>query len=210
MLRLPLLAAAMLLAHTAHGADVGVVGLFPGKAVLVIDGAAPKTYAVGATLAPGVTLAAVNRDSVTLDNGGRRQVIALGEHMNRAPAGGGASVTLQADGRGHFMVQGQINGGTVRMLVDTGATLIALPAQEALRLGIDYKQGPRGMVSTANGLVPAYRARLDSVKIGDIVLNQVDAVVQESGLPYALLGMSFLNRTEMRRDGQQMTLTKRF
>ena len=162
------------------------------------------------SVAPGVTLAAVDQEGVTLDTGGKRQSVALGAHMNRAPAGGGASVTLQADGRGHFMVQGQINGGAIRMLVDTGATLIALPAQDALRLGIDYKKGTRGMVNTANGLAPVYRTRLDSVKVGDIVLNQVDAVVQENGLPYALLGMSFLNRTEMRRDGEQMTLTKRF
>ncbi len=206
--RLPLLAM-LLCAGAAHGADIGVVGLFPGKAVLVVDGAAPKTYAVGATVAPGVTLAAVDRDSASFDADGRRQAIALGAHVNRAAAGA-ASVTLQADGRGHFLADGQINGGTVRMLVDTGATLIALPARDAERLGIDYKKGQRGLVSTANGAAPVWRVRLDSVKVGDIVLHQVDAVIQENGLPYALLGMSFLNRTEMRRDGERMTLTRRF
>lgn len=207
---LPPLLAALLLAGGAGAADISVVGLFPGKAVLVIDGGPPKTFAVGASVAPGVTLAAVDQDGVTLAADGKRQSVALGTHLNRAPAGGSAAVTLQADGRGHFVVEGQINGGTIRMLVDTGATLIALPAQDALRLGIDYKHGPRGLVSTANGPAPVYRVRLDSVKIGDIVLNQVDAVVQENGLPYALLGMSFLNRTEMRRDGERMTLVKRF
>ncbi len=208
--RIALILVAVSFASLAQGAEIGVVGLFPGKAVLVVDGAAPKTYALGASVAAGVTLAAVDHDSVTLNLGGKRQTIALGTHINHAAAGSGASVTLQADGRGHFVVQGQINGGTIRMLVDTGATLIALPAQDAQRLGIDYRQGQRGVVNTANGQAPVYRIRLDTVKIGDIVLNQVDAVVQENGLPYALLGMSFLNRTEMRRDGEQMTLTKRF
>jgi aspartyl protease family protein len=207
-----LLLALVLCAGAAHGAEVsiGVVGLFPGKAVLVIDNAAPKTYAVGASVAPGVLLAKVDTDSAGFDLHGKRQTIALGAHMNRTPASNSTSVTLQADGRGHFMAEGQINGGTLRMLVDTGATLIALPAQDAQRLGIPYKKGERGMVNTANGPVPVYRVRLDSVKIGDIVLNQVDAVIQENGLPYALLGMSFLKRTEMRRDGEQLTLTKRF
>ncbi len=205
-----LLLAATAFAGTAQASDISVVGVFPGKAVLVIDGGTPKTFAIGASVAPGVRLAAVAADSVTLDANGRRQTIELGAHLNRTPADGAASVTLQADGRGHFMAQGQINGGTIRMLVDTGATLIALPAQDAQRLGIDYRKGVPGMVNTANGLAPVYRIQLASVKIGDIVLNQVDAVVQEKGLPYALLGMSFLKRTEMRRDGEQMTLTRRF
>ncbi len=210
LLRLACFSALVLAASAAHGAEIGVIGLFPGKAVLVIDGAAPKTYALGATVAPGATLLAVGQDSVTLEIDGKRQTLALDEHVNRTPAAGAASVTLQADGRGHFMAQVQINGGMVPMLVDTGATLIALPAQDARRLGIDYQKGQRGLVSTANGPVPVYRTRLDTVRIGGIVLNQVDAVVQENGLPYALLGMSFLNRTEMRREGGQMTLTKRF
>ncbi|MGV3654925.1 MAG: retropepsin-like aspartic protease family protein, partial [Noviherbaspirillum sp.] len=66
------------------------------------------------------------------------------------------------------------------------------------------------MIATANGQVPVYRVRLDTVRVGEIELTQVDATVQEQGLPFALLGMSFLNRTEMRRDGQHMTLTKRY
>jgi aspartyl protease family protein len=96
------------------------------------------------------------------------------------------------------------------MLVDTGATMVALSASDAVRLGIDYSKGQPGMVSTANGYAPVYRVKLDTVKIGNIELNQVDAVIQENGLPFALLGMSFLNRTEMRREGEQMTLTKRY
>ena len=96
------------------------------------------------------------------------------------------------------------------MLVDTGATMVALPAADAVRFGINYKNGRPAYVNTANGAVPAYLVKLDSVKVGDIELHQVDAVVQEQGLPIILLGMSFLNRTEMRREGEQMVLTKRF
>lgn len=108
------------------------------------------------------------------------------------------------------MLQGQINGGMIRMLLDTGATMIALSAADAVRLGIDYKKGQPGMVNTANGPAPVYKVTLNTVKVGDIELNQVEALVQEAGLPFALLGMSFLNRTEMRREGEHMTLTKRY
>jgi aspartyl protease family protein len=205
-----LFASLSLIPFSAIATDVGVVGLFPGKAVLVIDGGNPKTFSVGASVSSSAKLVAVDPSSATLEINGKRQTIALGEHVNRAEPSGPAKVTLKADGRGHFMAQGQINGGTIRMLLDTGATMIALSAADAVRLGIDYRKGQPGMVNTANGAAPVYRVKLNTVKVGDIELNQVDALVQETGLPFALLGMSFLNRTEMRREGEQMTLTKRY
>jgi aspartyl protease family protein len=191
-------------------ADISVVGLFPGKAVLVVDGGSPKTYAAGSAVTAGVRLLAVDRAGATLDNNGRREVLALGSHVNRQAPAAQAGAVLQADERGHFFAQGMVNGSPLRMLVDTGASLIALPAADALRMGINYRKGQQGMVSTANGVAPAFRVRLDTVRIGDLELNQVDALVQEQGLPIALLGMSFLNRTEMRRSGDQMTLVRRY
>lgn len=211
IMRLIAIAAALLLfVEAAAAADVSVVGLFPGKAVLVVDGAPPKTYSVGNAVADNIKLYAVSESGATIDTNGKRQTIAIGEHINRNAPSGAASVTLRADGQGHFVAQGQINGGTVRMLVDTGATMISLPATDAIRLGIDYKKGQLGYSNTANGTTPVYRVKLNTVKIGDIELSQIDALIHESGLPFVLLGMSFLNRTEMRREGEQMTLTKRY
>lgn len=210
MWRTLFLAGAILSIPCAHAAEIGVVGLFPGKAVLVVDGAAPKTYAIGSSIGDGARLVAVTDAAATFEINGKRQTIMLGDHINRAGPGAQSSVTLQADGQGHFVAQGQINGGTVRMLLDTGATSIALPATDAVRLGIDYRRGRPVMVNTANGTAAAYQIKLDTVRIGGITLNQVDAIVIENGLQIALLGMSFLNRTDMRREGQQMVLTKRF
>jgi aspartyl protease family protein len=207
---IPRALALLLFANAAFAADISVVGLFPDKAVLVVDGRPPKTYSVGNTIAEGIKLASVNQSSATVEMNGKRETIMLGEHVNRSASSGIASASLKADERGHFMAQGQINGGRAQMLVDTGATMVTLPATDAARLGIDYKRGQISYLSTANGVIPAYRVKLDSVRVGDIELNQVDALVQESGLPVILLGMSFLNRTTMRRDGESMTLTKRF
>lgn len=199
-----------LLASFAHAADISVVGLFPGKAVLVVNDAQPKTYSVGSTVVDGIKLIGVGDGTATFDNRGRHETITLGDHVNRGAPTGNAKVTLQANGQGHFITQGQINGGTLRMLVDTGATAIALPASEAKRLGIEYKNGRAGHVNTANGTAQVYMVKLDTVKVGDIELHQVDAMVHEDGLPIGLLGMSFLNRVDMRREGEQMTLTKRY
>jgi aspartyl protease family protein len=135
----------------------------------------------------------------------------MGQAYSAAARAGRQNVTLGADPRGHFVTMGSINGGSVRFLVDTGATLVALPAAEARRLGINYLQGQRGQVQTANGAAVAYRVKLDTVRIGDIEVNNVDAVVSEGDtMGVTLLGMSFLNRMEMKRDGQSMTLTKRY
>lgn len=199
------------LVFSVQAAEIGVVGLFPGKAVLVVDGNSPRIYAVGGIIADGVKLVAVDNLSATIETKGKREKLEMGQHAHRSMAGGNTSITLQADTHGQFKVQGKINGGSsVEMLVDTGASLIFMPATDAKRLGIDYKRGRVGRANTANGIVNMYVIRLDSVKIGDIELNQVDAAIQEEGLPFTLLGMSFLNRMEMRRDGEQMVLTKRF
>lgn len=200
----------LVLSHNSQAADIDVIGLFPGKAVLVIDGGNPKTYSVGTSIGESVKLISVNESSATFEENGKRQTIALGGHVNHSSPSGHAQVTLEPDGRGHYMAQGQINGGTINMLVDTGASMIALSASDATRLGINYRKGQLGYSNTANGTVAVYRVTLNTVKIGDIELNQVDAMVHDSGLPFALLGMSFLNRTDMRREGGQMIISKRY
>lgn len=193
----------------AQAADISVLGLFPGKALLVVNGAPPKTYSVGDTVDDNTRLVAADKNGAAFDEGGRRSTVALGQYVGTG-SGGQGSVTLSAGEGGHFIATGQINGGSVRMMVDTGATQIAMPASEAQRLGIHYRKGRLTSVNTANGSVPAYRIQLDTVRVGDLLLYQVDALVQESGLSLILLGNSFLNRCDMKRDGQQMTLTKRF
>ena len=79
-----------------------------------------------------------------------------------------------------------------------------------MRLGIDYRKGQRGHEQHRGGTVPTYRVRFDRVRLGDIEIAGVDGVVLEQGLDIALLGMSFLNRVEMKRDGHTMVLTRRF
>lgn len=195
----------------ALATEVQLVGTFGDKAaVLSIDGAEPKTVKVGQRHG-GVAVLAVERDSATIEFEGRRRVIRRGQHFRAEPAADSRqSVVLVADGRGHFYAEGRVNGGVVRFVVDTGATSIVLPVQDANRLGIDYRKGRRGVIQTANGIATAWRVTLDQVRLGAIELHQVDAVVIEEGPDIVMLGMSFLNRVEMRRDGDTMTLTRRY
>ena len=208
MRRLIFAVIALLFCLSAQATDVNVVGHFPGKALLIVDGGRPKIYPVGAEIAPGVKLLASDSEGATFDFNGKKEVLAMGQQSGTMNSADGGSVTLKADKRGHFIAEGQINGGMVRMMVDTGASLISLPASDAVRLGINYRTGRVGYSHTANGIKQIYLVKLDTVRVGGITLHQVDASVSEGGLPIILLGMSFLNRTEMQRSGDTMTLKK--
>jgi aspartyl protease family protein len=178
--------------------------------VLAVDGGEPKTVKVGQKW-KGIEVLSVQRDRATVEIEGRKRVLMHGQHYRASAVNTDRQhVTLAADPRGHFLADASVNGNPLRFLVDTGATTIALPASDAVRLGLDYRKGARGAARTANGIVPVYRVNLDSVKLGSIELTAVEAIVIEQGLDMALLGMSFLNRVEMKRDGHTMVLIRRF
>jgi aspartyl protease family protein len=199
-----------LFAGAAIALDVNVVGLFPNKAVVQIDGGALQTLSAGQKSREGVALVSVERDSATFDIDGERVTLGLGHARMKASAAA-ASAMVTADERGHFVTTGSINGIAIRFAVDTGATFISLPASEARRIGLDYRKGQRVMMETANGVAAAYRIKLDTVRVGEVTVNSVDAVVMEGNTPsIALLGMSFLSRMDIRREGEIMTLTKRY
>lgn len=194
-----------------QGAEVGLAGLFPGKVLLTINGGVPRIVAVGAKTEEGVRVLSVDGETAVLEVDGKKRVLRVGQNVASQPsASRPATAVLTADGRGHFLTTGTVNGSSIRFLVDTGASVISLGAADARRIGIDASKGERGMSNTANGTIWVSRVRLDTVRIGDIVLNNVEASVSEHDLPFALLGMSFLNRMEMQRDGQTMTLRKRY
>lgn len=193
--------------------QINVVGLFSGKAILSINGGKPKTYAAGQSTPEGVRILSADSAKVVLEVDGKRRELGMGQGIS---VGGGAassaqSATLYGNNDGHFVGEGYINGFPFKFLVDTGATTVAMSSVEARRLGLNYVNGQVGAASTAGGVVKAYRVSLNSVKVGTIVLHQVDAMVIEGNSPpIVLLGMTVLNRVQMQRDGQMMTLTKKY
>ncbi|HEY2629799.1 MAG TPA: TIGR02281 family clan AA aspartic protease [Usitatibacter sp.] len=199
------------LALPAEATDVNVIGLFPGKAVVSINRGPPRTLSAGVATAEGVTLVSTTRNDAVLEIDGKRQTLELGQdYQTPDRTGGRQSVTLPQDPSGHFITDAMVNGVHTRFLVDTGATVVSLPASEASRMGIDYRKGTPGYSITADGRrIASWRVVLDSVTVGDVKLLNVDGAVSVGdGIP--LLGMSFLNRTELRREGSNLTLTKRY
>lgn len=193
----------------ACGANVGLAGLFPGKVLLTIDGGAPRIVAVGASTREGVKVIATEGDTATLEINGKRRVLRVGYNVaEQSSETGPEKIVLTADAQGHFLATGYINGRSIRFMVDTGATMIAIGANDARRIGIDPGKGTEAFSQTANGQVRVSLVKLDSVRVGEVVLNNVEATVHPNNLPVALLGMSFLKRMEMRRSAGTMTLTK--
>lgn len=207
-----LFAALLLTGGGAHATDVSVTGLFSGKAVISVNGGKQQVLSVGQKTPEGIRLVSADSSTAVLEIDGKRQTLGMGQVISSAPAegNGNPTVTLSADARGHFVTLGSINGASMRFLVDTGASFISFSNADAKRMGISYLNGERMMMSTANGNVQAYRVTLNTVKVGSITLNQVDAVVHDTAMPVALLGMSFLKRLEMRREGNSLTLTKKY
>lgn len=200
-------------AGSAPATEVNVVGLFSGKAMVSINGGKHRVMAAGETSPEGVKLISADSATAVLEIDGKRQTLGMGKSASIPSTNGGGgnqSAVLTADIRGHFVTTGSINGTSARMVVDTGASMVSMGKDEAKRLGISYLNGERGAVSTANGVVPAYRVTLDTVRVGNLTLHQVEGLVQESSMPYVLLGMSFLKRLEIKQDGTNMTLLKKY
>ncbi|WP_306227993.1 retropepsin-like aspartic protease family protein [Bosea beijingensis] len=107
------------------------------------------------------------------------------------------TLAVAADYRGHYIVHPSVDNYRIKMMVDTGASIVALTAADARALGItdDLSTRNRVRLSTANGTVTGFRAMLREIRLGDIVVRNVDAVVLPPGaLSMSLLGNSFLSK----------------
>jgi len=198
----------------AQAQSVALAGMLGSKALLIVDGTAPKTVAAGETH-QGVKVVSTAGDQAVIEQAGKRRTLRVGEAPVSlggagASAGRGTRIVLNESSGGHFMTPGQINGRAVQFMVDTGATNIAMSALDAERAGIAYKTGQPVRMSTANGISQGFRVKLNSVRIGDVEIFDVDAVVTPEPMPFMLLGNSFLSRFQMRRENALMTLDKRY
>ena len=190
--------------------DVGLAGIMGSKAMLMINGGEPQAVPVGQTV-DGVKVLSIQGDQATIEVGGKKRPLRVGQHAIGAGNGDGSDkIIMTADVQGHFFTTGNINGTSVRFLVDTGASMISLGATDARRIGLDFNRGQKALTNTANGQVVVSKVQLDTVRIAGVTLHNVDALIHQNEMPIALLGMSFLNRMEMQRDGSTMTLKKRF
>ena len=201
-------------ANGAVAQSVALAGMLGARALVIVDGSAPKSVAAGESH-KGVKILATEGDTAVVEVAGRRQTLRVGDAPVSVGGAGGApangdKIVLTAGSGGHFFKQGQINGKSVELLVDTGATSVGIGIEDAKRLGLNYQAGQPVRVSTANGMTMGWRIKLASMRVGDVEVFDVDGVVSSGSMPYVLLGNSFLTRFQMTRTNDQMVLLKRY
>jgi aspartyl protease family protein len=194
------------------GMDVRVVGLFTDRAVLLVEGQ-QRLLKVGQSSPEGIRLVSASSDLATLLIDGEQVTARLDGRVSasKRPAAG-QEVQVWRNTTGMYTTVGSINGLPVSFLVDTGATQVVMNASQARRLGVDFHViGTPSEVTTASGVEPAWMVKLDSVKVGELEVRNVSAVVMEGTLPaVTLLGMSYLGRMTITNDGHLMTLRKKY
>ncbi len=188
------------------------VALFKDKAVIVINGK-QRILKSGTESPEGVLLLRSTSESAVIKIEGQELTLRLDGKIVGTYERGVAAKKLQLypDSSGHYVVDGLINGNGVRFLVDTGATSVVINKDTAKRMGLLYRvDGSPTRVETASGVVPAYNVEFAEITVRTLSLKRVDGIVVDGSFPRAaLLGQSFLNRLNMRREGQMLELEER-
>lgn len=204
----------LLLNQAVFAVDKIIVnGLFQDKAIVTIDGK-QRVLKKNKASPEGVKLIEADSEAAVIEVDGNRKTYTLGEHIGssfKKPTSG-KKLILTPDSGGMYNITGSINGSSVSFVVDTGATLVSMNSNVAKRLGIDYKIiGRESQSYTASGKSKIYVVNLKKVRVGDIELQNVKGAVHEGSFPViTLLGMSFLSKLDMKREGRLMELEKKY
>lgn len=195
---------------------VDAIALFNGKAMLSVNGSKPKIIVAGSSYY-GVKLLESNTDQARIEVAGHEQIltldggVVLSSSLAPPPATGSPDEALVwADENGFFRSGGTINGEPVEFLVDTGANLVVLSGDQADHIELEYENSQRSIAATASGTTELFLVTLDKITFQGIELTDVQAGVVPGDFPSVpLLGMSYLEALDMRREGDRMMLRKR-
>jgi len=197
--------------------SVQVIALFKDRAMVSINGKKAKIINRGKTYL-GVKLIESSTDQAVVEVNGQREILTLNSTVllsnslaAKPLSKANAVVQIWADRNGFFQSRGEINGQSLKFLVDTGANLVVLNSQQADRIQLEYKSGSQTIATTASGQAPMYLVEIDNISFESIELNNILVGVIIGAYPTTpLLGMSFLKRLDMKRSGNLMELKKRF
>ena len=196
----------------AQPTNVRAEGLFKNGAVLNIDGKR-RLLKAGQISPEGVRLVGANPQQAQIEIDGKRHSLRLSKTISSAFAAPvKRRVAVHKTRNNAYYTSGTINGQTVKLLIDTGATSVAMNSKIAKRLGLDYLlHGKQGSVRTASGITKAYNITLKSVAVGGIAVKNVAAVVIEGSFPHEiLLGMSYLSHVKMDENNGVLALQQKY
>ena len=210
MIKLKLLTAtvACVLAFSVVASDVIVEALLPNGAVFKINGNR-HTLRAGQSIGD-VRLISADAKAAVIEISGQRQTVGISQRITgnfQVPEK--REVTIPKDALKQYRTVATINGRRVAVIVDTGANTVALSASQASALGVDYESGIPTSVETASGKVDAWVVALDSVDVGGIRVDKVQAAVTDSEYPSTiLLGMTYLEHVDIAESNGVLSLKR--
>lgn len=196
----------------ADDPNIDVVGLFKDTAVLVVNGKR-EILKRGQRSPEGILLLKADSNKAVVDVNGRKLTLFLSGRISTwFKPFEGDSVAISLNDAGQYKSSGTVNDQPVSFLIDTGASVVAMNAGEAKRLGIDYqKEGRLQAATTASGVVKTWAVNLDSIQIGGIRVENVPAAVLSGEYPqHVLLGMTFLRNVEIKQSAGLMVLKSKY
>ncbi len=189
---------------------IEIQALMPGMVVLLVDGNR-ITLKTGKT-SDGIKLISSTTKNAILEVDGIKNKYQMGSTVStQFHQRKNISERILRDQYGMFSAYGSINGQSVHFLVDTGATSVAMSANQARRLGLQYRlNGRPTKTSTASGLADAWSIRIKTVQLGQLIERNVQGVVIDGNYPrQVLLGLSFLNKMKVEKEGGLMVITRK-
>jgi aspartyl protease family protein len=191
-------------------ADVEVLGLFKNAAYLRVNGK-EKLVKAGSSFEGVQVLRADSKSARILFNGSEQTVTVSTRISAQYQQPSVRQVSIRKNANHQYITTALINGRSTKVLVDTGANVMAINSGTADALGLDYRDGVPHAVSTASGKVLAYGVMLDSVELGSIRVDKVKASVLQGDFPESvLLGMSYLRHVEISEKAGVLLLLKRY
>lgn len=196
----------LLMVTFASYANVKAVGLMSNMAILEKDG--QRLVIRAGEEKSGIKLVSSNSRECVIEIHGKRQTLALGASLASGySVTEGKEVKLSQDFSGHYYTDVLVNGRSVKMLVDTGATNVAMSSNTARQLGIAYANGRRTRSATASGIVNSFVVHVNEISLQGITKYNVAVNIIEGSHPnIPLLGMSFLGNLKINQDNGYMTL----
>lgn len=205
---LPLLLAVLAVPGALAQVQIAVEALMPGMVVLMVDDQR-HTLTRGASAA-GVTLVDADAEQAILEIGGERRRLGVSDRVSGAFSTPGArQIDIPRNDRMQYQTTATINGRRMAVLVDTGANIVAMNAEQASRLGIAPGAGQATRVETAGNTLVGRSVQLDSVDVGGIRVDNVRATVLDGAYPrMILLGMTYLEHVNLQERNGILSLSR--
>ncbi|MEH6589909.1 MAG: TIGR02281 family clan AA aspartic protease [Halioglobus sp.] len=199
----------LLLSTAPVGAtEVEVQALFTNAAMLKIDGQS-KLLKSGQSYGGVTLLEASSREAWVEIGGERRQVLVSQRITGDYEALAQRQLSIPRNSQMQYKTRASFNGLGVEVLVDTGANIVAMNSAQAKSLGIDFRAGESVQLQTASGMTQAWMVTLESIEVGGIRVDNVQASVVEGGFPTViLLGMTYLKHVDMQEKNGVMLISR--